>query len=611
VNFFERQQAARGTTLRLVALFVIAIVAIVAVIDAVVVLLGRNQSVSTLVSWVIVASIITVVIIAVGMISKTISLRSGGSAVALSVGAVPVDPTTTDPALRRYVNIVEEMSLASGVPTPRLFVLEREPGINAFAAGYTPADAAITVTGGALRQLNRDELQGVIGHEFSHVLNGDMRLNVRLIGLLNGILLLGLIGLRFFAFGGGRGDRKGGANVLIAVAIAMTVLGFVGQFFAGLIKAAVSRQREWLADASAVQFTRQTAGLEGALKKIAGLPVGSALEDTRSAREVSHMLFGEGTKSFSALFATHPPLFDRIHALDPSFTQEQLAELSRVGAEGTPEAVDQLIAQRTPLTSHLGPMPAPRPVAVQPSEIALRAGTMTAEDLQRGAALSAQIPPQFRQLAAQSSTTVPLVLAMLVGAEPTVRARQLAIVAQRLGPGVAQPTGAIADELSQLPEVLRLPVTSIALPQLAGRSREEVRTLLATLNDLALADGSISLFEYCLTRVVWSYLQDALDPVRRSRIGSATLAQAKPQVDALLESLDAVSGTPSPARLAGWQTLDEGWPVLDALAPPAKQQLVEQMVAAVLADGKLAAAEAELLRAACGVIHVPLPVLVA
>ena len=196
-----------------------------------------------------------------GMLIKTLVAAAGRTAVAASVGAVPVDPTTTDPQLRRFVNIVEEMSLASGVPAPRLFVMPHEPGINAFAAGFTPADAAIAVTGGALAQLNRDELQGVIGHEFSHILNGDMRLNIRLIGLLSGILLIGMIGLRTLQFGG-RGSDSKGALPLVVFAFALMALGYIGVFFANVIKAAVSRQREWLADASAVQFTRQTDGLE-------------------------------------------------------------------------------------------------------------------------------------------------------------------------------------------------------------------------------------------------------------------------------------------------------------------------------------------------------------
>ena len=334
MNFFERQHAAKGTTLKLVLLFATAVIALVAVIDGVVALAmsSRQSDAGSIVATLVVVTAITLLIITGGMISKTAALRQGGSAVATSVGAVPIDPTTTDPALNRFVNIVEEMSLASGVPVPRLFVMPHEPAINAFAAGYTPADAAITVTQGALDNLNRDELQGVVGHEFSHILNGDMRLNIRLIGLLNGILLIGLIGLRVLQFGGRGSDRKNAPPILL-IALAMLVLGFVGVFFANIIKAAVSRQREWLADASAVQFTRQTTGLEGAFKKIAGLRDGTVLQDSRSAAELSHMLFGEGRRNFGAFFGglwnTHPPLYDRIHALDPAFTREQFEALTR------------------------------------------------------------------------------------------------------------------------------------------------------------------------------------------------------------------------------------------------------------------------------------------
>ena len=216
VDFFDRQDAARGNSVKLVVLFTLAVISIVVVVNAVVFALTRRGSTSYIITWLAVATVITLLLIGGGTASKMVALRAGGAAVAQSVGAVPVDPTTTDPQLRRYVNVVEEMSIASGVPMPRLFVLEREPGINAFAAGYSPADAAITVTGGALHDLNRDELQGVIGHEFSHILNGDMRLNVRLIGLLDGILLLGLVGLRVLAFGGGGRSRndKGAAPIL-------------------------------------------------------------------------------------------------------------------------------------------------------------------------------------------------------------------------------------------------------------------------------------------------------------------------------------------------------------------------------------------------------------
>jgi Zn-dependent protease with chaperone function len=622
VDFFERQRIARGTSAKLVVLFVLAVLASVAVVDVIAVLAmqGRGNVVGVLV----VVSACTLLVIAGGMIGKTFSLRKGGAAVAASVGAVPVDPTTTDPALRRFVNVVEEMSIASGVPMPRLFVLPLEEGINAFAAGFTPADAAITVTGGALSRLTRDELQGVIGHEFSHVLNGDMRLGIRLIGLLHGIMLLGLIGSRILALSGRGSDRKGVPPV-VAIALAATVVGFVGQFFAGLIKAAVSRQREWLADASAVQFTRQPAGLAGALKKIAGTPAGSVLADERSAKEVSHLLFGEG-RHFSRLFSTHPPIHERIAALDPTFREADLETLRERWHDELPHG---MAGDATP-----GFAPAVRaPVAVTPAQVSGRAGTIGPDDLDHGAALNAQVPPHIHQLAMQPSTAASVVLAMFVSGEPGLRATQLAAVQERLGNATARSVDALAAEVAALPRHLRLPVVSLASPQLTGRPDHEQQALLAALDDLALVDGAVSLFEYCLTRTVRTTVRDAADPASRSRPGSTTVRRATDEIVTVLAALamagnpDPVSarqafsgafahlrtGAPVPDMPAGgsWHRLDACWPALDGLARLEKRLLVEAMVAAVLDDGKLTTQEAELLRAACALVHVPLPALVA
>jgi Zn-dependent protease with chaperone function len=644
VNFFDRQRAARGTTVRLVLLFTAAVLAIVVFVDAAVLISTRSQPTSSVIPMLAVVSGVTILIIAAGTISKTIALRAGGSAVARSVGAVPIDPSTSDPQLRRFVNIVEEMSLASGVPMPRLFVLAQEPGINAFAAGYSPADAAVTVTAGALQQLNRDELQGVIGHEFSHILNGDMRLNIRLIGLLNGILLLGLIGLRVLAFGGGRGsDRKGGGGgaPILVIALAMTILGFVGQFFASLIKAAVSRQREWLADASAVQFTRQTTGLEGALKKIAGVPTGSALTDARGAQEVSHMLFGEGGRSFVRLFATHPPLLERIRALDPSFRPDEIAELrgrwSGEPPNGLAEDMSLGLAQRAPAQPQASPAqppgsPAP-PSRVDPAEVTARVGTMTRADLDRGAELSAQVPPAFRQLASQVSTAIPLTLALVLDDAPDIRATQLTLVADRIGTADAATANRLAEQLTNLPPQLRLPLVSIALPLITTHPRVRLDVLTSTLDALARADGRISVFEYCTTRLVAGYLRDAADPSGRSEPGRADVGQAQSAALTLL-SLIAATGNDDPAAARhafdaaatillpaaqipyqpptdGWRALDDVWAPLDSLDPRGKQRLIEALVVAIRDDGYLRLNEAELLRTTCALLHCPLPVFVA
>ena len=258
-----------------------------------------------------------------GSLFKIASLSGGGHTVAELLGGRLLHPDTRDADERRVLNVVEEMAIASGSPVPPVYLLEKERGINAFAAGYTPDDAVIGVTRGCIQTLSRDELQGVMAHEFSHILNGDMRLNIRLMGVLFGILLIGIAGWILFRstlYSGMRAsdDRKGG-NPLPLIGLALYVIGYVGVFFGRLIQAAVSRQREYLADASAVQFTRNPEGIAGALKKIGAIAEGSKLE-TPEAGEAAHMYFGDGVGgAWLSLMATHPPLADRIRRVDPSF----------------------------------------------------------------------------------------------------------------------------------------------------------------------------------------------------------------------------------------------------------------------------------------------------
>ncbi len=207
---------------------------------------------------------------------------------ARSLGGTRIGRDTTDFKRKRLHNVVEEMSIASGVPMPEVYVLEQERSINALAAGHTPANAAVVVTQGALDTLSRDELQSVVAHEFSHVLNGDMRPNVQLMGWLFGLLVVALIG-RTLLRCAPRGRR--GALAVMVAALAVMILGYAGLFFARLLQAAVARQRERLADASSVQFTRNPGGLRGALLKVAGLPeVRSSLKRMPSRRRTCSSL---------------------------------------------------------------------------------------------------------------------------------------------------------------------------------------------------------------------------------------------------------------------------------------------------------------------------------
>jgi Zn-dependent protease with chaperone function len=324
VDFFAKQEQSRRTTRYLVVMFLLAFIAIalattVVVAAAVRMYMENNTLFLGTESWSawtaahgsLLLGIAAGAISAMGLASfyRAATLSRGGGQVARMLGATEITGEGSDPLRRRLINVVEEMALASGLPVPEVFVLEEEPGINAFAAGLTQSDAAIAVTRGALERLDRAELQGVIAHEFSHILNGDMRLNQQLIGMSFGILVLSLAGrwlLRTARFGR-RGRNSGGMTAALLLGLALTIIGAIGVLFSRLIKAAVSRQREVLADASAVQFTREPTGLAGALKKIGGYTGRLSSVDTE---EVAHMLFERGSRAFSGLFATHPPLLD-------------------------------------------------------------------------------------------------------------------------------------------------------------------------------------------------------------------------------------------------------------------------------------------------------------
>lgn len=643
VDFFDRQERARGATLKLTTLFLLSFVAIVAVIDLLVYFVVPATTGTSRLGAVVLATIVTVLIVGGGSLSKMASLRGGGPALALSMGAIPVDPTTADPLLRRYVHVVEEMSIASGVPMPALYVLPNDAGINAFAAGYSSADAVITVTVGALQTLNRDELQGVIGHEFSHILNGDMRINLRMIGVLGGLLVLGLVGLRILQFGG-RGRDKNLGPVLV-FGIAALVLGFLGQFLAGLVKAAVSRQREWLADAASIQFTRQTTGLAGALKKIAGVPEGSKLVDAGSESQVNHMLFGDGRRPFMQLWASHPPLEERIRALDPTFTAAQADALRRQysavrpnglaedAALGLVEAPSRPAPSSGPRTAPLVPAPGSAALAaVDPQAVSAAVGTFTLAHLEQAAALSLQIDPRLRELAGGAATAVPLVLAMLIEPAGPRRDRQLQLLGERVAPAVLAEVARLLPQVAPLTPQLRLPLVGIALPALAARPREQVETVQAALQALVLADGRYTLFEYCLTRMASAYLSDRLEPRRVGAPGRATVAQHRDSALTVL-SIVAASGNADPVlaqrafdagvRRLGLPAspyappsdfvanLDASWADLDALSPAEKRLLVEALVAATAHDGVLQVNEAELLRTACALLHCPVPMFLA
>jgi Zn-dependent protease with chaperone function len=628
MNFFERQATARRASLRLLLLFALAVAGIMAAADLLAALaFGASAGVLAF------TTLATLAIIGLGSLYRIASLRGGGEAVALQLGGVPVAEDTGDFNLRRLRNVVEEVAIASGVPVPKVYVLEHEASINAFAAGYSPSDAVVAVTRGALDRLNRDELQGVIAHEFSHILNGDMRLNVRLIGLLFGILMLAVIGRRILQHGG-RVRGRGAAGILIA-AVAAMVVGYVGLFFARLIKAGVSRQRERLADASAVQFTRQTTGLAGALKKIGGLQSGSRLEKPGDAEEVSHMLFGDGIglsgQLFGKFFATHPPLIERIQALEPGFRGEQLKRLQLQWLTAPPNGLEEDLRLGL-AASGRGALPdASAQLDLTPPMVAAQVAQPGYDDYRRADAIAANLPDPLRTLAARHDAVMPMLLGLLLSEDADVQRKQLAEIRARLGASLAQYALEIRQQwIAALHPALRLPLAAIAFPVLRLRPRPELDVFMDTVFAVANADGRVSLFEYCLGTLLQVQVREALDPARYARFGRRRLSDAHRELAALLaivaQTGHADEGAARRAYLAGMQrvlprehlpyqsrsdvvqALDAVWEPLDALDPLAKQALVEGLTAAIGHDGRVAVPEAELLRTVCAVLHCPLPV---
>lgn len=695
MDFFEHQDAARKRTGRLAALFLCAVFGIVLAVYLAASLIyegvliaddrqdgNEHRTAATQphrpTLWhpglLLVVAPATLAVIALGSLAKIAELRGGGRVVAESLGAALVPPDSDDPSHRRLLHIVEEMAIASGVPVPPVYVMESEKGINAFAAGYSPADAIVCVTRGSLDTLSRDELQGVMAHEFSHILHGDMRLNIRLIGVLSGVLLLGLIGwtvlrsLRHVRLGGGRssGGKKGGGAVAIVVAVilfglALIVIGFIGSFFGGLIKAAVSRQREFLADASAVQFTRYPGGIAGALKKIGGSQAGSRVGHPRT-EEASHLFFGQAvTSALGGLMATHPPLQDRIRRIEPRWdgTYPRLDPVGTVlsetargldGRSGTNAAISPWTpptsTERASAGSSAGPKAAPSLSTEAQSSLAARraaaldtlarGGTLSAigDPIAHAAGLLESLPGRVRSLVREPLGAQAMVLAMLVSRQPEAAAVQRQIMAARADARVHALVGSLAGETARIAAGQRLAVASLALSALRQMSPPQARRFREVVGALIAADDRVDLFEWSLGKVIDRHLGQAFGAAPRP-IGRATIESRAEDARRLLSALAWVGHREeADARRAygvgaaalrvptvnrsiaaraecGFGALDLTLDRLSELDPMHKRRLIDGLCLAALSDRAVTTAEVELLRAVAETLGVPMPTAVA
>ena len=635
MNFFEHQDRARRQTRVLVVLFSLAVVAVIASVNALVLLtLGVSSLVNEPTALGLITSnwdlllgstAVTASVIGLASLYRSLQLRAGGGEIARSLGGTAVDPSTDDPLRRRLYNVVEEMAIASGVPVPEVFVLEHEQGINAFAAGFSTTDAAVAVTRGTLEHLDRDELQGVIAHEFSHIFNGDMRLNIRLIGFLFGILVLAIVGRKLlYSARFARDSRNAAPAVMIGLVV--VIIGYVGLFFGRWIKAAVSRRREFLADASAVQFTRHPQGIAGALKKIGALYASSFM--TSDAEEIGHMLFAKGMGR--QMFATHPPLEERILALDPGFRKDELKVLAQqMDRHAQARRAEAEAAAARQIEQPAGPGGLP----LHPEQLIDQIGNPDLQQILMAALLAGSMPSALERAAHSDEWAQEVICFLLLSPDTEVRERQLLLISKALGSQSERQVSMLWHEGHNLPRNQRLPLLEMAFPGLRRRPQREWISLLRLIDELVAADGRVDVFEYALGRLTANQIEILLHPDRFRPGGSKTLSDLEPEILLVMGLLARHGNLEAPtaaaaAFKAGMADIAQGapdslpdldqWPDrldaalkrLDRLRLADKQSLVTALARCAVHDRSVVDEELEVLRVIAGLIHVPLPLAV-
>ncbi|MCP3688180.1 MAG: M48 family metallopeptidase [Gammaproteobacteria bacterium] len=628
MNFFEAQDRARRNTNWLVLLFLLAVAGLVILTNLL--LLGilaysqSSQPASSLYSWQAFSAVSIGVCLLVfgGSLYKTMSLSGGGSTIAEMLGGSVLPQASTDPQQRQLLNVVEEMAIAAGMPIPKVYLLE-DSSINAFAAGNAPANAVIGITHGTLTRLNRDELQGVIAHEFSHIANGDMRLNIRLIGVLHGILLIGMIG--YFITRSLRYSRRssnskngGGIAAIALMGFGLMVIGYTGTFFGQWIKSSVSRQREYLADSSAVQFTRNKDGIANALKKIGG-STGSYIGSS-NAPEYSHAYFANGISSFwLSLFATHPPLENRIKQLDPGWDGRFIA----------------------PQASQIVPPEASKPGSASAAKVALgaailtsaeqaiaRVGTLNEENIEYVQQLIIAMPPLLRSAVQDAFSARALVYSMLVVLQKD-RPSALASLSQNVDPTMYVQTEKLMAEISTLRDQFKLPLLELSIGSLRELSPNQFVQFKSTVDKIVTSDRVINLSEWIVQRFLIQQLDQHFGFRKPARPKYARLEQVKTEAAILLSLIANVGhadahharksfeagATTTGLRELEFVTLElfklaalnRALDKLAQLKPLVKPQLLKACMAVILYNEKMTPGEFELVRTISSCLDCPMP----
>jgi Zn-dependent protease with chaperone function/uncharacterized tellurite resistance protein B-like protein len=632
VNFFEQQDIARKKTRYLVFLLCMAVSSLIAITTLFVaaffyfsqkhdpaepvVFSAILHSISIEIFAVI--SLTVIFVIFSGSLYKLFQVRKGGKSIAEALDARLISAETKIFAERKVLNVVEEMAIASGTPVPPVYVIE-DPSVNAFAAGHSPRDAIIGITRGAIEMLSRDELQGVIAHEFSHVFHGDMKLNMRLIAILHGILLLGLIGqflVRNSFYARSRSSKDNGKFAIMAFGLGLIIIGYAGTFFGNLIKAAVSRQREFLADASSVQYTRNPSGIGNALKKLGGRAEGSHLSNPAAA-EFSHLYFAEGISHFLSLMATHPKLEERIKRIEPYWNGEFLY------TSAADEEIPQEIHSSQNAQHSITPQQTLGVIAAL-SQI----GQPSPEHLAYAQETLGNMDEYLRDATHHPSTAQAVIFGLLLSKIPEEQNLQWKLIANLFNAEELAEMESATRMAASADESLRLPLLELCLPTLKTLDKTAIDKFLKAVHQLIYADNRISGMEWAVNHILRHHLLEMA-------IGSASyqLSDLTPELSQLLSMLAHAGNQNIQACELAFSTavreleleniplierkklnltqVDSALEKFTQLKPLQKPKLLKALSQCVLADRQITQREAELLRAMAAAMDCPMPPIVA
>lgn len=633
MDFFAAQAAARRRRRWLAAAF-FAVVALVAVLPSLLYFLPLEWPMRAAIGGLFAGSML------IPAWQTYRWLKDAGDWVATRLDAEAVYPGTNDLPRQRLHNIIEEMALASGLSVPSVYLLSGDDSINAMAAGYRPDRASVLVTRGAVERLDREQLQALVAHEFSHIRNGDMATNTHMIAWMDG--LNGVYGAGHALASPGEDSPSQGAwphNAVgslvgylpaVLLGVVMMVAGGVGRFFASLLQAAACRQHERLADAEAAQFTRNPAALKQVLLAIAGEGERRGVRKGRVNDAVAHLWFAA---TGSRWLRTHPTLPERIRALDPGFRPQNFAaEAERAWQAGERRRLASLmpaqdarraVEDKSALLETLPYLA----LAATPEFVVGKVGHPDGDDLARGAALRAALPEAVTRCAGSPGLARALTCAILASGDAARWSRQMTVLAQGLGEPVRAEVETLREIAASLDLYLRLPAIEAVVPRLRGLSPRERHALLETLTAMEREDGQTELFESCLNLMVRHGLDDERYGVSARRgslwhaggalqtLLSIVALHAEPddpvaRKAAYRAGVEVMGGgaTPALAVPPNWSVaLDASLDKLARLGPVDQRRIVAALTATVAHDGRLSLAEAELLRTLCAILRCPLP----